>query len=58
MSAAIFDNFWRALDTFWDLVDADFTIRPNPFDRLVSVFSASTMTSSSTNNSISATRRH
>ena len=45
MSAAIFDNFWRALDTFWVLVDADFTIRPNPFDRLVSVFSAATMTS-------------
>ena len=43
MAAAIFDNFWRALDTFW--LDGDFTIRPNPFDRLVSVFSAATMTS-------------
>ena len=39
MVAARFGNFWRALDTFWR--DGDFSIRPNPFDRLVFVFSAS-----------------
>ena len=37
--AAQFGNLWRALDTFWR--DGDFSIRPNPFDPLVSVFSAS-----------------
>ena len=34
-----FGNFWRALDTFW--WDGNFSIRPNPFDHLVFVFSAS-----------------
>ena len=56
MAAARSGNFWRALDTFWR--EDDFTIRANPFDRLISVFSASIMTSSSLKNSISATRRH